>query len=390
VSNEQVIEGVALDGRVVDMVLAGGRIARIVPCAGPARWLVLPLLVDPHLHLDKTFTIGRAGRGEPGLFGAIEAMKADLANWTEADIRARARRALEEAAAAGIGGLRTHVDWWAREAPPAWGVLGELAEEWRGRIAVQLASLSPLDLLGDPDVGGAIAEAVAGSAGAVLGCFVYRNDDLQAKLARVFRLAERHGLMLDFHVDEGLEKEARGFDAIARLAGERRMGERVLCGHACSLSVRPEAEVARALDAAAEAGLALTVLPTTNAWLQDMEPGRTPRLRGLAPMAEAREAGVTVLLGADNVADPFYPFGCYDPLDVLRLAVPLAQIEPAEWVGAVTGEAARRIGIEMAAVAEGAAADFVLVEGAEWGEALRRPPLRRRVFRGGVEQGEGP
>jgi cytosine/creatinine deaminase len=193
---------------------------------------------------------------------------------------------------------------------------------------VQRTPLCPVDLLGDPDLGPTIARAVAATGDGVLGGFAYRNADLNEKLARIFRLAADHALRLDFHVDEGLEVEAQGLDEIVRLTGEYGMAGRVLCGHACSLSVRPADAVARVLDGAAAAGVALCVLPATNLWVQDSAVGRTPRLRGLAPLHEARAAGVRVMFGTDNVSDTFYPLGCYDPLETLRLACTAAHLDP--------------------------------------------------------------
>jgi len=382
------IDHVGLDGTCVTLTLAEGRIATLAPCPGPPRWQALPLPVDPHLHLDKTFLWPRAKPSAPGLFPAIEATRADRARWTAADIRARAGHALEECAAAGMSALRTHVDWDAPQTPLAWDVLGEMAQGARA-LPLQRAPLCPADLLGDPDHGPGIARTVAATGDGVLGAFVYRNDDLSAKLARIFRLAADHALRLDFHVDEGLEAAAQGFDAIVRLTADHGMAGRVLCGHACSLSIRPADDVARALAAAAEAGVALCVLPPTNLWLQDGAPGRTPRLRGLAPLHEARAAGVAVMFGADNVSDPFYPMGAYDPIETFRLAVLAAHLDPADWLDAITTAPARALGLSPPALVPGAPADFLLLPGSDWHTALRRPALRR-IFQGGRERAAIP
>ena len=190
--------------QTVSLSVRQGRIDSIAAVPGPARAVILPLPVDPHVHLDKTFTSHRCRASKPGLFGAIEAMAADMPNWTGADLRARVTRALNEAYGNGISAMRSHIDWGQAAVPLAWNVLGELADEWRGRLTLQRAALAPLDLVGDPDIGPQIAAQVTKDA-AVLGCFVYRNSDLDTKLALVFGLAERHGLRLDFHVDEGLD-----------------------------------------------------------------------------------------------------------------------------------------------------------------------------------------
>ncbi|MDE0697532.1 MAG: amidohydrolase family protein [Boseongicola sp.] len=373
---------VLLNGRTVALGLRQGRIATIEPRQEPARHVAIPLPVDPHVHLDKTFTAGRCRSARPGLFGAIDAMETDLANWSEEDLRSRMGRALKEASDNGICALRSHVDWPEPKAPLAWHVLGEMAQDWRSRVRVQRASLTPLDLLGDPDHGPGIAKRVADD-GEVLGCFVYRNSRIDEWLERVFALASRHGLRLDFHVDEGLESEADAFDRIVALTAGHRLAGRVLCSHACSLSIRPEREVARTAAAAAEAGVALAVLPTVNLWLQDSSRNRTPRLRGLAPVHEMRAAGVSVLFGSDNVADPFYPFGSYDAIEVLRLASVSAQFDPAEWLDAITTGPGEALGLDRPPLAVGAPADFLLIEGHDWNEALRSPRARRLVVRTG-------
>jgi cytosine deaminase len=375
------LQAVHWRGRTVAIRIESGRVAAIDPIDGPARVVLAPDFVDPHVHLDKTFTAHRVGRPEPGLLGAIAAMARDRSEWTEADVRERAVRALIEAEAAGVAALRTHVDWTEPATPLAWRALQDVAQDWANRLIVQRASLSPIDLLAE--AGATIADEVARTQG-VLGAFVYPTSRLSEKIEAAFDLAQARGLALDFHVDESLDPLAHGFDVIARETLARGLGGRVLCGHACALSIRPPDEVARALDLAARAGVALTALPSTNAWLQDMATGVTPRRRGIAPIKEARAAGVTTLLGADNVADAFYPYGCYDPLETLRLAATLAQLDLGDWIEAISTDAAGALGVPRHPVAVGATAHFLLLEAADWTQAARRPGVSRRRVRAGV------
>lgn len=380
-----ILESVNLNGATVRLTLADGRIVAIDPMPGPATQTAIPLPVEPHVHLDKAFTIHRARADKPGLFGAIEAMAADKARWTPLDLLTRIEDGMDEAWSAGVRAIRSHIDWNEPEVPLAWDVAGEVAEEWADRMPLIRASLSPIDLLGDPDHGTKIAERVARD-GQVLGAFVYRHPGLEDGIPFAFDLAEKHGLMLDFHVDEGLEVEAAALDLIAAEATRRGMGDRVLCGHACSLSIRPDAD--RAIEALARAGVALTVMPTTNLYLQDMAPGRSPRLRGLAPVQELRAAGVPVLLGSDNVRDPFYPMGVHDPLESLRLAALAAHLDPADWQDAITEAPARAMGLAPQPLAVGAPADFLLLPAPDLLVALARPAVRRQVWRGGRPQAE--
>jgi cytosine/creatinine deaminase len=378
-----ILDAVNLDGATVRLTLSNGRIAAIDPAPGPASRTLLPLLVEAHVHLDKAFTISRCRPTAPGLFGAIEAMIGDKANWTTDDLRTRIGLGLTEAWTSGCRAIRSHIDWTEPAVPLAWEIAAEVAQDWHSRLPLIRSSLSGIDLVGDPDIGPAIARRVARD-GQVLGAFIYRHPELETRIPFVFDLADKHGLMLDFHVDEGLEAEARGLDLIVAEATRRGMGDRVLCGHACSLSIRPDA--AKAIDALARSGVALTVMPTTNLYLQDMTPGRSPRLRGLAPAQELRAAGVSVVLGTDNVCDPFYPLGIHDPLESLRLSAPAAHLPPGDWVDAITTAPARALGLRPQRLAVGEVADFLLLPAPDVLTALARPGVPRQVVRGGVLQ----
>ena len=61
--------------------------ARVINGAGR---LVLPPLVEPHLHLDKAFTLPRMAAVGGDLMAAIHAQEADKAQWSDADLRAPA------------------------------------------------------------------------------------------------------------------------------------------------------------------------------------------------------------------------------------------------------------------------------------------------------------
>lgn len=376
------LEGVSLPGRPgpVDIDVADGLVSAIEPAAGRSTGVVLPLMADVHVHLDKAYTIERTDGPIEGLFDAIDLMARDKKHWSAEDIRARAGRALEAAYRNGVFALRSHVDWNEAAVPVAWPVLNALREEWRGRVELQLASLSPADLL--PEAGEGIATRV-GRDGGVFGAFFYRNSDLPAKVDLAFRLAKANGLSLDFHVDEGLDLEADGFSEIVAATSRYRMAGKVVCGHACSLSLRDDETLARTLRSAAEAGVALTALPTTNLYLQDRIGGRSPRRRGIAPIKEARAAGMTVMLGVDNCRDPFYPYGDYDPLAVLRLAASTAHIEPGAWLDAITSLPAAFCAVPAPAIAVGEAADFIWFEASDFSDLISRPDASRVVFRAG-------
>ena len=96
-----------------------------------------------------------------------------------------------------------------------------------------------------------------------------------------------------------------------------------------------------------------------------------------------------VLLGADNVADPFFSMGTYDALDVLRNASVVAHLAPADWLDSITTNPARAMGRDINEIKIGGSADFILIEGYSWEDALRNPNASRQVFRAGRTQSVG-
>ena len=366
-----------------DVVLQGGTVQAITPRAGPAQGLLLSAPVDAHLHIDKSYSVQEVGAAEGNLFAAITRIAEHRARWTAESLRPRMERAVEEAWRTGTRALRTHLDWPEPKVPAALAVFGQLRADWQGRMAMQFVSLTPLDVFADAAAGETIAAAVRG-AGGVLGAFIYRNPDLREKLARVFDLAERHGLSLDFHVDEGLDADATGLADIAEFALARGMGARVSCGHACSLSVQADAVAEATLALCARAGLHLISLPTTNLYLQGAW-DRTPVQRGITRVREAAVLGLRPCIATDNVEDAFYPFGSYDLLESFALGVQMAHLAPVEdWLDTITVNPARALQLPWdGRLAPGCPADLLLL-GARTGYEILTPRGRRRtVIRNG-------
>lgn len=320
--------------------------ARVVNGAGR---ILMPQLVEPHLHLDKAFTLPRLPDVGGDLLAAITAQEADKTCWTDEDLRARANTALAELVAAGVRHARSHVDWGQgadpAATPRAWHVLAELAQDWADRITLELACLPDIDAFADPATAARIALQVARDGG-VLGAWMLHHTEREKGLAQVFRLADAHGLPLDFHVDEGQDPGLDGLQLVAATALQTGFQGPVLCGHALSLMNLTGTRLDRLLADLARAGIGLCALPTTNLYLQSRGSG-TPDRRGITRLAEAAAAGITTCLGTDNVQDAFYPLGRHDPLLTLATAVPALHLDPpfGAHLPLVTTRAARALGL---------------------------------------------
>jgi cytosine deaminase len=288
---EQVLVDLTIrDGRVTALQPAGQVAAesgaKIIDQDGGEVW---PGLIDVHTHLDKGHIWPRAENPDGTFEAAVEAVRADRANWSADDVRRRFDFGLRCAYAHGTTAIRTHLDSPPEQSRISWAVFRELRTEWEGRITLQAASLVTLDDLRGP-FSADLADLVAESGG-VLGAVTAMSPTIDADLDRVFALAAERGLDLDFHVDESLDPGAHSLRHIAEASLRRRFQGSVLCGHCCSLAVQEAAAAERTLDLVRDAGIAVVSLPMCNLYLQDRVPGRTPRRRGVTLLHEMAARG---------------------------------------------------------------------------------------------------
>ncbi|MBC6437760.1 MAG: amidohydrolase family protein [Rhodobacteraceae bacterium] len=351
------------------LVLEAGRAQRLDPDSGakPPRGIVLPRLAEAHVHLDKCHSITRIADVGGDLAAALRAQRADKVHWTAGDLDHRTRRGMRELRSAGCGAVRSHVDWAtgpdAPEAPIAWDILGALAKAAaQDGIALQRAALTSIEDMAETDRARQVARRVARD-GAVLGSFLFDQAQRHKGVLTLFRLADRLGLPLDFHVDEGLDPALNGLEIIADVALETGFQGPVFCSHACSLASQQADTVARVAEKLAKASIALAVLPSTNLYLQGRRAG-TPDRRGLTRLHELAAHGVNIVIGTDNVRDAFYPIGRHDPLHSLSLAVMAGHLDPpfGRHLRTITTTARRAMGLAPLWIDDAASQDLIFFE----------------------------
>lgn len=346
-----------------DVQLENGRVIGMSPGSlDEEPTILMPKLVEPHCHLDKCHTVDRLSNVGGNLAQAIEEQRRDKANWTVADLRNRAQRGLAEYATAGTGLVRSHVDWGdTADAPWSWSVLLELAQE-SDAITLQLSALTSALAMADADYAQRLASFIPD--GHALGMFVFDQPGHKDGIRNAFLQAQRLNLPLDFHVDEGLDPDLNGLETIADVALELDHQGPVLCGHAVSLAARDREAATRISDKLARAGISVAMLPSTNLYLQGRN-GGTPKDRGVTLGHELVRAGVSLVLGCDNVRDAFCPVGRHDPMFALELGVMAAHLDPPfdRWLPGITTDAAHAIGHAPARI-NGAQLDDLLVAAA--------------------------
>jgi cytosine deaminase len=210
--------------------------------------------------------------------------------------------------------------------------------------------------------------------------------DLDACLDRLFALAGEYGLDVDLHIDETIDPAADGLIRVARAVQRTGFAGQVSCGHCCALAMQDEAVMQATIAAVKAAGIAVIALPVANLYLQDRIPGRTPRLRGLAPVQELAAQGVPVAIAGDNCRDPFAFFGDHDMLEVWRDAVRLAHLDLAggAWAPSVTALPAAIMKLaDHGRIAAGMRADLIVFNARSLSELLARPQADRQLLRAG-------
>jgi cytosine/creatinine deaminase len=385
---------------LLDMLIENGRLARVAPAgtAGADRVPLVdlrgrqlwPMLVDVHTHLDRGHTVVRAPNASGSFADAVCATMADRQRWTYDDLIARMDFGLRAAYAHGVSAIRTHLDSVPEQAERSWQALRDLRAEWAGRIALQAVSLVPIDLFRD-EAGDRLAALVAKSGG-ILGAVTRAAAatghgvplaDLDALLDRLFRLAARHDLDIDLHVDETDDPKAAALPHVARAALRHRYQGRVVCGHCCSLAVQPEQQADQTLDLLAEAQVAVVTLPTVNMYLQDRTSGRTPRWRGVTLAHEMRRRGIALAVAGDNCRDCFHAYGDHDMIDTFRQAVRILHLDhPLTDAPALIGPAPARIAnwAEHGRLAVGAPARLIVFNARSLNEVVSRPQSDRIVI----------
>jgi cytosine deaminase len=102
---------------------------------------------------------------------------------------------------------------------------------------------------------------------------------------------------------------------------------------------------------------------------------------------EMAALGINVALGHDCVMDPWYSFGSHDMLEVAHMAVHVGQMtgvdETKAMFAAVTGNAAKALGLEGYGLEKGCNADMVVLQATDAMEAIRLKPARLYVIRRG-------
>ncbi|WP_336798879.1 amidohydrolase family protein [Kaistia sp. MMO-174] len=354
-----------LDIGVIDGLIAAiGRdlgSARLDETAGGR--LVLPGFVDSHLHLDKSCILDRC-TAEGALADAIAEVARLKRDFSEEDVYARAEATLVKAILQGTMRIRSHVEIDPRIGLRSFAALKRLQRDFAWAVDLELCVFPQEGLLNDPGTEELLVEACEMGADLIGGC-PYTDSDPQAHVDRIFAIARRFDLDIDFHLDFDLDPSWMHLDAVIAATERNGWAGRVAVGHVTKLSAIPPEALTTIGNRLAAAGIAVTVLPATDLFLMGRRHDHNVP-RGVAPAHRLAELGVTCSLATNNVLNPFTPFGDGSLNRIANLYANVAQLgRKAEMIcclDMVTAGAARLMRCADYGIDIGKAADLVVMD----------------------------
>lgn len=195
-----------------DIGIVNGRIAAIGRIAAGAGHedesiggrLVLPGFVDTHVHLDKSCLLCRCGNAGGGLKGAIAAVAHLKRDYTVEDVYARGARTIEMAIAKGTMHMRTHVEVDPRAGLRSFEAIKRLRQDYAFALDLSICVFPQEGLTNDPGTEDLLEQALGEGADLLGGC-PYTDSDPSGQMERLFTMATRHDVDLDFHLDFDLD-----------------------------------------------------------------------------------------------------------------------------------------------------------------------------------------
>jgi cytosine/creatinine deaminase len=376
------------DHELVDIGVCGGRIAaiaaRLETGDGASEItldgrLAIAGFVESHIHLDKSGISDRCTCRTGTLQEAIESVSAAKLEFTVEDIYARGRRTLEKAILQGTTHMRTHVEVDPRIGLKGFHAISRLKRDYAWAIDLEICVFPQEGLLNDPGCEALLAEACENGADLIGGC-PYTDSDPHGQIERIFGLAGRYDLDIDFHLDFDLDASWMDLNEVCRQTESRGWGGRVTIGHVTKLSVLDPSALEMAGKTLANAGVAVTVLPATDLFLMGRGADYSVP-RGVAPVHRLLGSGVCCSLATNNVLNPFTPFGDCSLLRMANLYANIAQLgRPAELQAClqmVTSLPAKLMNVGDYGIEVGHPADIVVLDcaGSVSAVAELAPPL---------------
>ncbi len=380
-------------GELTDIGIDAGRIAAVqqglaaeAPVYDAAGALTCAGLVETHIHLDKSRIVDRCAP-EPGRVPkSMERVSAVKHTFTEQDVYDRASRTLEECIKWGATRMRTHVELDAGVELRSFAALEQLRRDYAWAIDLELCVFPQEGLTNNPRSDALIVAALKRGA-KVVGAAPNYDPDKSTHVQRIFDLAREYGVDIDMHLDSGNSPDDMDIYQVCDLTEKYGLGGRVAVGHGSKYSTMPPADLTVLARRIADAGVAVTVLPTTDLFMGGRDQTFSVR-RGLADANMLCDCGVNCSISSNNILNPSTPMGDGSLIRVANMQANVCQVSRPEQFrdcfAMLTDRSARLMNLRDYGIAVGNPGDIVVIDAMspEQAVAENRAPLA--AFKRGI------
>ncbi len=363
----------------VDIGIERGRIAAIEPGLAAdgeeidvRGRLVSPGFIETHIHLDKSCLLDRCKSEEGTLDEAIGQVAEAKKLFQPEDVRARAKKTLEKSILQGTTHMRTHL-----EVDPVVGLRSlegvlPLIEEYKWAIDLEICVFPQEGLLNNPGTDELMVEGLKKGC-KVVGGAPYTDSSPPGQIDRIFEMAREFDVDVDMHLDFGNTPEGMTVEHVCNRTEEYGYGGRVAIGHVTQMSTLEVPEFERITKRLADAGVAVTVLPSTDLYLMGRHLDHNV-IRGVVPVHRMLRHGVNCNLSSNNVLNPFTPFGDCSLIRMANLYANICQVgrrdDKIECFNMVTQRSAKLLNLDDYGIEVGKSADLTVIDNVDQESAV--------------------
>ena len=373
------------DGYITEITGARSNIEETNKILDAKGQLLIPGLVDAHIHLDKALLLERYPAVEGTFSEALQKTLQAKQEYTVADIQARARSVIKKAIAFGTTAMRTHVEVDPILQLKSMEALLPLKEEYAWGITLQLAVFAQEGITNQPGTENLLRKAME-IGGDVIGSAPYVDPNPAENIRIIFKIAREFDCDVDFHLDFLDDDAPLLLPVVIEETLKHNWQHRVCLGHMTKLAGLTPAELAAFIPSLKEAGIAILALPATDLYMMARQDNYNVR-RGVAPIHRLAESGIKVGLATNNVQNLFTPFGDGDLLKICTLLAQVLQLGTTAshqlCLEMATTRAAQAIAINNYGIEVGKIADLVLLEANSVSAAIGTAPLNRTTIKQG-------
>ena len=380
-----------IDGRVVDLGIAGGKIATLTEpgsnltgqeTIAAEGGLVTSSFVNGHMHLEKVYTLDLAGEDALNAYtsndmsGALESIVENATkvkqhydrSWIEPNVR----KALDLAVLNGVLHIQAFVDVDTTSNLVGMEAVLAVREEYKDLIDIQVVAFPQDGVVRDPGAAELCEAAIAMGADVVGGIpWVESTDkDARAHIDWACSLAAKTGKRVAMLVDDAGDSSLRTTEMLGEAMIQYGLQGRGVACHARAVGLYPAPSVSRLSGLAKQAGLSFVSDPHTGPLA--------------LPVRRFVEAGLNVALGQDDIEDAYYPYGRHNMLEVAFLASHILQFLTADdqklLIELITNRAAATLGITGHEIAVGSVANLCVHNSSRIIDLLREHEAPRFVI----------